>query len=90
MTRTKPKVVENGETVVCESCEMYERGYDDGSECSGAALAAIQYALGCEYDDGLGFLFLWNEGLFHEIRDSFPNAPKEVFIGTDPLYKEEK
>lgn len=48
------------------------------------AVAAIQFAL--EDDDGIEFLRCWNEGDFDSIRDQWPEAPEEVFIGADPLY----
>ncbi|MEB0222106.1 hypothetical protein [Pseudomonas sp. AB12(2023)] len=53
-----------------------------------AAVAAIQFAL--ETEDGLQFLRCWNEGNFEAIRDEWPEAPEEVFIGADPLHKPSK
>lgn len=50
-----------------------------------AAVAAIQFAL--ETDDGLNFLRLWNEGDFDSLREEWPEAPEEIYIGADPLYK---
>lgn len=50
-----------------------------------AAVAAIQFTLNDE--DGLQFLRLWNEGDFDAIRREWPDAPEDVFIGADPLYK---
>ncbi|MGI2023788.1 hypothetical protein [Shewanella glacialipiscicola] len=50
-----------------------------------AAVAAIQFAL--ETDDGLNFLQLWNEGEFDVLRLEWPDAPEDVYIGADPLYK---
>lgn len=50
-----------------------------------AAVAAIQFAL--ETDDGLNFLRLWNEGEFDILREEWPDAPEDVYIGADPLYK---
>jgi hypothetical protein len=50
-----------------------------------AAVAAIQFAL--HDDEGMQFLHLWNEGDFDVIRREWPDAPEEVFIGADPLYK---
>jgi len=47
--------------------------------------AAIQFAL--EADDGLNFLYYWNEGDFDVIREEWPDAPGAVFIGADSLYK---
>ncbi|WP_339118912.1 hypothetical protein [Halomonas sp. BMC6] len=49
-----------------------------------SAIAAIQFAL--ETDEGLAFLRCWNEGDFDAIRDEWPEAPEEVFIGADPLH----
>lgn len=51
-----------------------------------AAVAAIQFAL--ETDEGMTFLRCWNQGDFDVIRREWPDAPKEVFIGTDPLHSE--
>ena len=53
-----------------------------------ASVAAIKYAL--ETDEGLLFLQLWNEGEFDVIREEWSDVPKEVFIGADPLIKDEK
>lgn len=50
-----------------------------------AAVAAIQFAL--ETDEGLNFLRLWNEGEFDILREEWPDAPEDVYIGADPLYK---
>jgi hypothetical protein len=50
--------------------------------------AAIAFALenATSDHDGMEFLRLWNEGDFDTIRDQWPDAPEEVFIGADPLY----
>ncbi|CAN7649824.1 hypothetical protein LJR129_005072 [Acidovorax sp. LjRoot129] len=48
-----------------------------------SAIAAINFAL--ETDDGLTFLRCWNEGNFEAIRREWPEAPKSVFVGADPL-----
>ncbi|WP_421526870.1 hypothetical protein [Pseudomonas brenneri] len=53
-----------------------------------AAVAAIQFAL--ETEEGLQFLRCWNDGDFDAIRDEWPEAPEEVFIGADPLHKPSK
>lgn len=53
-----------------------------------AAVEAIQFAL--ENDEGLAFLRCWNEGDFQAIRDEWPEAPEEVFIGADPLHGMER
>lgn len=50
-----------------------------------AAVAAIQFAL--ETDEGLNFLRLWNEGEFDILREEWPDAPEDVYIGADPLYE---
>ncbi|MDD0981332.1 Lar family restriction alleviation protein [Pseudomonas shahriarae] len=52
-----------------------------------AAVEAIQFAL--NNDEGLAFLRCWNEGDFQAIRDEWPEAPEEVFIGADPLHRKE-
>lgn len=52
-----------------------------------AAVAAIQFTL--EIDEGLAFLRCWTEGDFDAIREEWPEAPKEVFIGADPLHGKE-
>ncbi|MNE49581.1 hypothetical protein D3C80_1441120 [compost metagenome] len=50
--------------------------------------AAIAFALenATSDHDGMEFLRCWNEGDFDTIRDQWPDAPEEVFIGADPLY----
>ncbi|MDQ0655137.1 hypothetical protein [Pseudomonas cedrina] len=53
-----------------------------------AAVAAIQFAIRGE--EGLAFLRCWNEGNFDAIRNEWPEAPEEVFIGADPLHKPSK
>lgn len=50
-----------------------------------ASQAAIQFTL--ETDEGMAFLRCWNQGDFGAIRDEWPEAPEEVFIGADPLHK---
>lgn len=57
-----------------------------GAESNNAAVAAIAYAL--ETDCPMEFLNCWNEGNFSEIRKEWPDAPDEVFIGADPLYRQ--
>tara|TARA_B100000929_G_scaffold282661_1_gene262869 strand:+ start:844 stop:1059 length:216 start_codon:yes stop_codon:yes gene_type:complete len=49
-----------------------------------SAVAAIQFAL--ETDEGLVFLRCWQQGDFDAIRDEWPEAPEEIFIGADPLH----
>ena len=53
-----------------------------------ASVAAIQFALSAE--EGMTFLRIWNEGEFDTIREEWPEAPEEVFIGADPLYVREQ
>ena len=53
-----------------------------------ASIAAIQFALSAE--EGMTFLRIWNEGEFDTIREEWPEAPEEVFIGADPLYVREQ
>ncbi len=50
--------------------------------------AAIAFALenATSDHDGMEFLRCWNEGAFDTIRDQWPEAPEEVFIGADPLH----
>lgn len=55
---------------------------------SDASIAAIQFALSAE--DGITFLRIWNEGEFDTIREEWPEAPEEVFIGADPLHAREQ
>ncbi len=52
-------------------------------------VAAVHYALTLDADNCKEFLSLWNEGLFEIVRREWPDAPKEVYIGADPLYKPE-
>lgn len=61
---------------------------DQDSLNSDAAVAAIAFALekaSGDIDD-IEFLRCWSEGDFDSIRDEWPEAPEEVFIGADPLY----
>ncbi|SDR37395.1 hypothetical protein SAMN04490186_5745 [Pseudomonas grimontii] len=55
---------------------------------SDASVAAIQFALSAE--EGMTFLRIWNEGEFDTIREEWPEAPEEVFIGADPLHAREQ
>lgn len=48
-----------------------------------AAVATIQFAL--TDPEGMTFLRLWNEGEFDTLRREWPDAPKEVYDGADPL-----
>lgn len=49
-----------------------------------SAVSAIDFAL--SDSDGIEFLECWNSGDFESIRREWPEAPKSVFIGADPLY----
>jgi len=53
------------------------------------AVAAIEYALSTD-SDGMAFLRCWMHGEFPEIREEWPDAPEEVFIGADPLHPQTK
>ncbi|MCY1313295.1 hypothetical protein D9M70_638040 [compost metagenome] len=58
-------------------------------ECTcDAAVEAIQFALTA--DEGMAWLRLWNEGDFDACRREWPEAPKECYIGADPLLKGEE
>ncbi|WP_395794811.1 hypothetical protein [Aquimonas sp.] len=46
------------------------------------AIAAIAFAL--QTDQGLEFLRCWNVGAFDRIRDEWPEAPEDVFVGAVP------
>lgn len=51
------------------------------------ASAAIAFALDLTDPlDTYDFLDLWNTGDFPEIRDRWPEAPEEIYIGADPLH----
>lgn len=54
-----------------------------------AAVAAIQFAIDPQTDDGLLFLKYWNEGEFDVCREEWPDAPAEVYVGADPLLQRE-
>lgn len=51
--------------------------------------AAITFAVENTSSDheGMEFLRCWNEGDFDTIREQWPDAPEEVFIGADPVLK---
>lgn len=70
------------EGVEAEYAAMVRANSDHGNH---ASVAAIDFALKTE--DGLGFLRCWNEGNFEAIRDEWPEAPEEVFIGADQFHK---
>lgn len=60
---------------------------DESVSESGAAAAAIQYALSAE--EGMAFLRCWNEGNFDSCRREWPDAPATCYLGVDPLLKQE-
>lgn len=77
------RTVTDGELVeLAEMTEAHVRGND-------SAVAAIQYALSDNVGmgEGMDFLQLWNVGEFDTIRAEWPDAPDEIFIGADPLFK---
>jgi hypothetical protein len=57
---------------------------------SNAAVAAIEFALSHECDCELDFLRCWFHGEFDVIREEWPEAPEDVFIGADPLHPDTK
>ncbi|WP_185057441.1 hypothetical protein [Pseudomonas chlororaphis] len=53
-----------------------------------ATVAALRFALENLHGyDAIDFLRCWNEGDFDVVRETWPEAPEEVFIGADPLYR---
>lgn len=70
------------EAVEADYAALVRSNSDHGNH---AAVAAIEFALKTE--EGLQFLRCWNEGNFEAIRDEWPEAPEEVFIGADTLHK---
>ncbi|PWU27321.1 hypothetical protein DK254_33060 [Pseudomonas sp. RW407] len=56
---------------------------------SDAAVAAIAYALDRRTEETIEFLRLWNEGEFDVLRKEWPDAPEEVYIGANSLFKQE-
>ncbi|MCG5512806.1 hypothetical protein [Ectothiorhodospira shaposhnikovii] len=58
---------------------------------SDASTAAIEFALKLGAGDcGLEFLRCWRDGEFGSIREEWPEAPEEVFVGADPLHPSTK
>jgi len=51
-----------------------------------AAVAAIAFTLDYQTECPMDFLRCWNDGDFDAIREEWPEAPEEVFIGADPLH----
>ncbi|MGY3257002.1 hypothetical protein [Pseudomonas chlororaphis] len=53
-----------------------------------ATVAALRFALENLHGyDAIDFLRYWNEGDFDVVREAWPEAPEEVFIGADSLYR---
>ncbi|MFI8556393.1 hypothetical protein [Pseudomonas putida] len=69
--------------------KLYASPREPSVECN-AAVAAIAYALNSRTEDPLQFLQLWNEGEFDVLRREWPDAPDEIYIGADPLFKPEE
>ncbi len=61
------------------------KAFETNTKRESSAIAAIQFAL--EADEGMELLRCWIQGDFDVIRKEWPEAPKAVFIGADPLYK---
>ncbi len=73
-------------SVVISNSSYVEFVGEEGVSSSDASVAAIKFALsrGCECP--MDFLRCWTHGEFKAIREGWPEAPKAVFIGADPLY----
>lgn len=72
--------------------ELYASPHVSSNDCN-AAMAAIAYVLNSRTEDPLDplqFLRLWNEGEFDVLRREWPDAPDEIYIGADPLFKPEE
>lgn len=52
------------------------------------SLASLEFALSLGRHECYDFLELWNEGGFDICRREWPEAPKECYIGADPLFKD--
>lgn len=56
-----------------------------------ASTAAIMFALDMDTtEEGMDFLRIWNEGEFDMLREEYPEAPEEVYIGADVLHPKTK
>jgi hypothetical protein len=64
--------------------EAHLRQTEELENAPNPAVAAIEFALAT--DDGLEFLRLWFQGHFPEIREEWPECPKECFIGAEVGY----
>jgi len=67
-----------------EALKMLEEAEDQSCD---AAVAAIAFTLDMQTESPMEFLRCWNQGDFDVIREEWPEAPEEVFIGADLLYK---
>ncbi len=74
-------------TLVSAGC-LLENSPDDlkGKAIMHAAVAAIEYAIDMNTDDGLYFLMAWHQGDFDVCRRDWPDAPDDCYIGADPLH----
>jgi len=52
-----------------------------------SCVAAIQFAIENEFDEGMQFLRCWNEANFEACREEWPEAPDECYIGADQTFK---
>lgn len=57
---------------------------------SNPAVAAIEFALSLRSEDCKTFLSYWNKGMFPEIREAWPEAPEEIYIGADQFHPDSK
>lgn len=53
-----------------------------------AAIAAIDFAIDPQTDDGLYFLKAWAHGEFDVCRKEWPEAPSQCYVGADPMLEE--
>lgn len=51
-----------------------------------AAVAAIEYSIRHDVDEGQQFLRCWFEGDFETCRKEWPDAPDACYVGADPLH----
>lgn len=56
-------------------------------QTSNAFNAVITFVLDFKTEEGEAFLRCWNDGDFEACRREWPEAPKECYIGADPLFK---
>lgn len=55
---------------------------------SDSAVAAIEFALSRDSMECRYFLQMWMQGDFPEIRETWPEAPEDIYIGASPLHPE--